>query len=478
MDNCELIAMAKKNTYTFIDLFAGLGGFHIALESLGCQCVFTSELKEDLQKLYKLNFPDTPRIEGDITKVDLTSIPHHDILCAGFPCQPFSQAGKRQGFLDEGRGNMFDYICAIIEERGKLNDKPRFLLLENVSNLKGHDDGNTWRIIQERLDALGYYVNGEILSPHQFGIPQHRKRIYIVGLRKDLVDSKESKPFIFPSGKKEKNCDITTIIDKNDTNIQPLALKTHQQLKVWQAFLSELKKRNRKIPRFPIWAMEFNADYEYKDIPPFKQTKKQLKGHKGKLGWEINGPSKEDCLRQLPIYAQTDTADRFPEWKIRYIRQNREFWDENADWLTNWIEYIQDWDNSHQKLEWNCRGNNDGDIKTKIIQFRASGIRVKMPTFSPALNLVGTQVPILPWVELPKECVPIYSEEELDQYGLTQEDVRFGRYLSIREAAALQGMKTLKFDGLSKTRIYEALGNAINVDIVKIIAKKMLGYGK
>lgn len=467
--------MAKKK-YTFIDLFAGLGGFHIALESLGCRCVFTSELKEDLQKLYHINFPNTSRIEGDITKVDLTSIPHHDILCAGFPCQPFSQAGKRQGFSDEGRGNMFDYICAIIEERGKLDDKPRFLLLENVSNLKGHDGGNTWRIIQERLDALGYYVSGEILSPHQFGIPQHRKRIYIVGLRKDLVDTKEYQPYEFPNDKKEKSCDITTIIDADDKDIQPLTLKTHQQLKVWQIFLNELKKHNRKIPRFPIWAMEFDADYEYEDIAPFKQTKKQLKGHKGKLGWEINGPSKEDCLKQLPIYAQTDTSDKFPEWKIRYIRQNREFWAENADWLRGWIEYIKDWDNSHQKLEWNCRGNDDGDIKTKIIQFRASGIRVKMPTFSPALNLVGTQVPILPWIELPAESIPAYSNEELEQYGLTLEDIRFGRYLSIREAAALQGMGKLKFGHLSKTRIYEALGNAVNVDIVTIIAKKLLRY--
>ena len=466
----------NKHTYTFIDLFAGLGGFHIALESLGCKCVFTSELKEDLQQLYKLNFPNTSRIEGDITKVDLTTIPHHDILCAGFPCQPFSQAGKRQGFSDEGRGNMFDYICAIIKERGQVNDKPKFLLLENVSNLKGHDNGNTWRIIQERLNTLGYYVSGEILSPHQFGIPQHRKRIYIVGLRKDLVDSNESKQFEFPIGRKENNCDITKIIDAADTDIQPLALKTHQQLKVWQFFLSELKKRNRRIPKFPIWAMEFDADYEYEDIAPFKQTKKQLKGHKGKLGWIINGPSREDCLKQLPIYAQTDTADKFPEWKIRYIRQNREFWDENSDWLKGWIEYIKDWDNSHQKLEWNCRGNDDGDIKTKIIQFRASRIRVKLPTFSPALNLVGTQVPILPWIELPQECVPVYSDEELKQYGLTQQDIKYGRYLSVREAAALQGMSTLQFDGLSKTRIYEALGNAINVDIVKIIAEKLLNY--
>lgn len=466
----------NKQTYTFIDLFAGLGGFHIAMESLGCKCVFASELKEDLQQLYKLNFPDTPRIEGDITKVDLSTVPHHDILCAGFPCQPFSQAGKRQGFMDKDRGNMFDYICAIIEERGRLNDKPRFLFLENVSNLKGHDDGNTWKIIQEKLDALGYYVSGEILSPHQFGIPQHRKRIYIVGLRKDLVCTEESKQFVFPNEKKEKKCDITTIIDETDTNIQPLTLKTHHQLKVWQIFLNEIKKHNRKIPRFPIWAMEFDADYDYEDLAPFKQTKKQLKGHKGKLGWVIDGPSREDCLKQLPIYAQTDTADVFPEWKIRYIRQNRDFWEENSDWLNIWIENIKDWDNSHQKFEWNCKGNEDGNIRDKIVQFRASGIRVKLPTFSPALNLVGTQVPILPWIKLPSDCIPSYSEAELEQFGLTIDDISYGRYLSVKEAAALQGMGELKFGNLSKTRIYEALGNAINVNIVKIIAEKMLNY--
>ena len=466
--------MTKKKPYTFIDLFAGLGGFHLALQQLGCKCVFASELKEDLRKLYQLNFPelDEKYLKGDITMVDVNDIPSHDILCGGFPCQPFSQAGKRLGFQDEGRGDLFFKICEIIQHH-----RPRYIFLENVSNLKGHDNGDTWRVIKRELEKLDYYIpEPEILSPHQFGIPQHRRRIYIVGLRKDLIDSKDPKPFEFPNEKKEKNCDITTIIDSSDTDIQPLALKTLQQLKVWQKFLTELKKRNRAIPRFPIWAMEFDADYDYEDIAPFKQTKKQLKGHKGKLGWEINGPSKEDCLRQLPIYAQTDTADKFPEWKIRYIRQNREFWAENSDWLCTWIEYIKDWDNSHQKLEWNCRGNNDGDLKHKIIQFRASGIRVKLPTFSPALNLVGTQVPILPWIELPKECIPTYSDEELEQYGLTQDDIRFGRYLSTKEAAALQGMGKLKFGHLSRTRIYEALGNAVNVDIVTIIAKKLLGY--
>ena len=465
--------MKRSNkTYKFIDLFAGLGGFHLALKQLGHKCVFASELRDDLRTLYQLNFPelDEKYLQGDITLVNVNDIPSHDILCGGFPCQPFSQAGKRLGFRDEGRGDLFFKICEIIQHH-----RPRYIFLENVSNLKGHDNGDTWRVIKRELENLGYYVpEPEILSPHQFGIPQHRKRIYIVGLRQDLVDLQESKPFEFPSGKKEKSCDISTIIDANDTDIQPLSLKTHQQLKVWQMFLSELKKRNIQIPRFPIWAMEFNATYEYEDMAPFKRSRTQLRRWNGKFGWKINGPSKEYCLRQLPIYAQTATADKFPEWKIRYIKQNREFLTDNADWLTDWIENIKDWDNSHQKLEWNCRGNDDGNIKTKIIQFRASGIRVKMPTFSPALNLVGTQVPILPWVELPKECVPVYSDEELDQYGLTQEDIRFGRYLSIREAATLQGMKKLKFGQLSKTRIYEALGNAVNVDVVRRIAEELL----
>ena len=142
-----------KYSYKFIDLFAGLGGFHQALNSLGCKCVFASELKEDLQKLYSINYPGV-RIEGDITKVDVSTIPDHDILCGGFPCQPFSQAGNREGFQDKkNRGNLFDYICAILEVK-----KPRYVLLENVANLKGHDNGNTWRIIREKLDALGYDV--------------------------------------------------------------------------------------------------------------------------------------------------------------------------------------------------------------------------------------------------------------------------------------------------------------------------------
>jgi len=135
--------------FTFIDLFAGLGGFHLALQKLGGKCVFASELKSDLQSLYRINYPDTP-IYGDIRR-HILDVPKHDVLCAGFPCQPFSQAGKREGFNDPDRGNLFYDICTIIDQH-----RPKYILLENVSNLLGHDNGDTWKVIEQKLTDLGY----------------------------------------------------------------------------------------------------------------------------------------------------------------------------------------------------------------------------------------------------------------------------------------------------------------------------------
>lgn len=126
----------------FIDLFAGLGGFHLALEKLGCECVFASEIQPELQSLYERNFG--MKCSGDINEIDITKdIPDHDILCAGFPCQPFSQAGKQQGFDDQKRrGNLFYKIWEILECK-----KPEFVFLENVPNLKSHDNKNTYKVI-------------------------------------------------------------------------------------------------------------------------------------------------------------------------------------------------------------------------------------------------------------------------------------------------------------------------------------------
>lgn len=445
----------------FIDLFAGLGGFHLALQQLGCECVFASELKVDLQQLYRINHPNTP-VYGDITQISPSDIPSHDILCAGFPCQPFSQAGKRQGFNDEkDRGNLFNYICAILKEHN-----PRYVFLENVSNLKGHDGGNTWTVISSRLKELGYSVKAEILSPHQFGIPQHRKRIYIVCQKKEFggLDN-----FRFPQGDKNAVCDIKSIINEKDEKITLLKPETVKQLEIWQKFIDQTIAHNDAIPSFPIWAMEFGATYEFKEVAPAFQPYENIKGRKGKLGAIVDGYNKEQCLAQLPNYAQTATSMKFPHWKIRYIEQNRAFYERHKEWLDEWLKEVQDYENSHLKMEWNCGKEATPTIEDKIVQFRASGIRVKLPTFSPALNLVGTQVPIFPWIQIPLKCL---------KDGLPQK----GRYMTLQEAAAVQGMQGLVFENkhfkLSINRCYEALGNAVNVEVVKNIAQTLLNYGK
>ncbi len=442
--------------YRFIDLFAGLGGFHKALSSLGHECVFASELKEDLRELYTQNFPNTP-IYGDITKIDPHAIPPHQVLCAGFPCQPFSQAGKREGFNDaKQRGNLFDYICAIVDVH-----RPKYLFLENVQNLKNHDNGNTWKVIQEKLRALEYTVTAEILSPHQFGLCQHRKRIFIVAVANEQGNLAH---FQFPVPAKDatKYCNINKAINPNDTNVIKLKAETRHQLAVWQEFIDLTVAHGENIPSFPIWAMEFGATYEYRETAPAFQSLEDLKGKFGKIGQLVNGETVEECLKQLPNYAQTDTARVFPTWKIRYIEQNRDFYSRNKEWLGPWIEQIRDFENSHLKLEWNCGVSASPTLEDKIIQFRASGIRVKLPNFAPALNLVGTQMPIFPWVELPSEILEDGEE-------------RRGRYMTIREAALIQGFQSdFSFGQLSVSRTAEALGNAINVTLVKRIAKNLL----
>ena len=437
----------KKKKFTFIDLFAGLGGFHQALEQLDGECVYASELKEDLRKLYKLNFPRTPHVLGDITlKENIEQVPPHDVLCAGFPCQPFSQAGKRQGFDDEKeRGNLFNYICEIVEKR-----KPEIIFLENVANLKGHDGGNTWNTIYHKLhDLLGYDVKSEILSPHQFGIPQHRKRIYIVCR---LLSQGGLKNFSFPSENKTE-CDITSIINEEDADIVNIKADTRQQIDAWQDFIDNLTERGKPIPTFPIWAMEFGANYEFEGKEPASRQRKFLIGKKGKFGKKITGNTLKDCLLQLPVYAQQKSKEKeFPDWKKRYIRENRKLYQENKEWIDVWLNNVRNFENSHLKFEWNCGNDCDSSINNKIVQFRASGIRVKKRDYSPALNLVGTQIPIFPWI--------------------TTRNGQ-GRYMTYREAAFIQGMQNLRWGDLSMSRRFEALGNAVNVSVVKKIFKKV-----
>ena len=169
------------NNITFIDLFAGLGGFRIALESLGAECVYSNEWDKHAQKVYFNNFGDLP--EGDITLVDEKQIPKHDILCAGFPCQAFSISGKQRGFEDS-RGTLFFDVARIVKEK-----RPKVVFMENVKNLAKHDGGKTLEVIQATMEELGYEFNQKVLSSVNYGMPQKRERIYMVCFRKDIVNA-------------------------------------------------------------------------------------------------------------------------------------------------------------------------------------------------------------------------------------------------------------------------------------------------
>jgi len=160
-------------SYKFIDLFAGIGGFRSGFEKHGCKCVFTSEIDSHAQEMYGLNYDDT--VHSDITQIDEKKIPNHDILLAGFPCQPFSIAGEKKGFNDT-RGTLFFDIERILKEK-----KPKVVVLENVKHFKSHDKGNTIKVVLTALQELGYTTNWQVLNAKDFGVPQNRERTIIVG---------------------------------------------------------------------------------------------------------------------------------------------------------------------------------------------------------------------------------------------------------------------------------------------------------
>lgn len=167
------------DTFTFIDLFAGIGGIRLGFESAGGKCLFSSELDEDACKTYEANFGEHPA--GDITKIDAGSIPDFDILLGGFPCQSFSIIGKKEGFANETCGTLFFDIERILKEK-----RPKAFMLENVRNLTSHDNGNTFHVITSHLEALGYHVYSQVLNALDYGVPQKRERVIIVGFSDDV----------------------------------------------------------------------------------------------------------------------------------------------------------------------------------------------------------------------------------------------------------------------------------------------------
>ena len=433
----------------FVDLFAGLGGFHVALKGLGHECVFASEIDEELREVYIRNFPEMKRrVYGDIRDFK-KKVPKHDILCAGFPCQPFSKSGAQAGRKDKTRGTLFHEILEILESR-----RPRYVLLENVGNFERHDKGRTWRIVKTSLKELGYTVRGTehvasgghgLVSPHHLGCPHTRERFFVVAslvaLDKDPFPPRKWEMETSLRDIQQNNSDLSRI-DRAETQIPDHYIKC---INHWNKLLSRIPSKV-DLPSFPIWGDEIKAIYPYESGTPHSHTAVELRKILHANGSDVY--KKRELMALLPSYAR-ERERRFPSWKVAFIHQNRKWFREIAPYIREpWLAMLKEFPSSLRKLEWNCQGE-ERNLWKYVLQFRPSGLRVKRYSASPALVAMTTsQIPILG----PKR-----------------------RFITRTEGLRLLGFKDSHRLPESHENAFRALGNAVHVDVVQAIARQMLG---
>lgn len=437
----------SSEAFRFVDLFAGLGGFHVALDELEGRGVFAAEWEPTLKALYEVNFGidawgDLNDLSSD--EIIARSVPDHHVLAAGFPCQPFSKAGDQLGFKDTNQGNLFFKVHDILRVK-----RPLHFILENVPNILKHDGGRTKTTIIRMLEELGYSVDVEHFSPHEFGIPQVRNRVYFVGSLEGLDH------FEWPAKHKDPT-EIHWVLRHEAHSRRTIPEQTLRAIDMWGDFLRR-SPAALKLPSFPIWAMEFGATYPYEDETPSGVWARRpvwglrQMGFKGSFGQSLECTIDEQ-ITKIPSHASRAGDFHFPQWKRTFIKQNREFYQTNRSWIDPWLARWrpQDFPSSFQKMEWNAQGE-ERDIDNFVLQMRASGLRVKRPTTSPSLiAFTETQVPIL---------------------GANLTGKR--RYMTPAECAELQCLGSIQLPA-SDIDAYKALGNAVNAHVVKAIAERLL----
>lgn len=386
--------------FKYIDLFSGIGGFHQAMDQLGGECVFSSEIDKYAIETYKKNYNIDASHNVLESDYEDSRIPDHDVLCAGFPCQAFSKAGKRLGFDDETKGTLFFEVERILS-----NHKTKYIVLENVRNLVSHDHGNTWKTIYNHLKALGYRLTPKpiIISPHQLGIPQLRERVVILGIY-DPDNADKDLDIHFDKGIKKDENNIYSILE--DEPVDSKYYISEYEEKVLTAWDEFYKGINRDVLGFPVW-----ADYFVKEAD-----------------------------------------EMMPDWKKTFIRKNNELYNENKMFIDAWLykyDNLKEFTPTHRKFEWQA-GKSIKSIWEGIIQFRPSGVRVKKPTCFPALVAIVQ--------------IPIIGERK--------------RRLTVREAARLQSFPDSFIPDDNDQQAYKQFGNAVNVEVIKLAAKKLFEYDK